>query len=228
MMLHVQNIDVYYGVYQALFGVSLKVKKGEIVCIVGRNASGKTTLLRSIMGMVHVKRGAIIFRGENITNEAPYKIAEKGIAYIPPVGEEVFNELTVRENLLLGGIKSRCRDINVALTYFPALKGLLDRRAHTLSGGERRMLSIARALMGKNELLLLDEPSEGLAPIMVMAVRDVLRKVNEEGVTLLLAEQNTKLAMELADRIYVMQDGEVKDEGTVEEVRTSLKKYLFV
>jgi branched-chain amino acid transport system ATP-binding protein len=228
MMLEVHDIHTSYGVAHILFGVSLEVKEGQAVCLLGRNGMGKTTTLITIMGLIHPTQGSITFQGEDITKEPTHKIASRGIGYVPEE-RRLFPELTVKENLDIAAIGSKDSDKESALNYFPTLKKLLDRMAGTLSGGEQQMLAIARALIGKPALLLLDEPSEGLAPLIVDDLGRTIKQIRKET-TVLLIEQNLQLSLDLADRTYIMMNGAIVFEGTPEELEGSeaIEKYLLV
>ncbi|MGQ9823418.1 MAG: ABC transporter ATP-binding protein [Desulfotomaculales bacterium] len=232
-MLRVNDIHTFYGLSHILFGVSLEVKKGEVVCLLGRNGAGKTTTIRSIMGLVSPRQGEVVFKGEVITGQPPYRIARKGISWVPD-NRRIFPDLTVAENLEIAEKKSGSGskwNIEKVYTLFPVLKRIQGRRGGNLSGGEQQMLSIARALLGNPELLLLDEPTEGLAPLIVRELEEQILRLKEEGISILLAEQNLKSALRLADRCYVMERGRVCYQGTVdelnqnEEIRT---RYLLV
>ena len=227
-MLEVHDIHTSYGEARILFGVSLEVKEGQTVCMLGRNGMGKTTTLVTIMGLIHPTQGSIKFQGDDITKEPTHRIASRGIGYVPEE-RRLFPELTVKENLDIAAIGSKKSDTESALDYFPALKQLLHRLAGTLSGGEQQMLAIARALIGRPSLLLLDEPSEGLAPLIVENLGRTIQEIKKET-TILLVEQNLLLSLELADRTYIMMNGAIVFEGTPEELQQSqaIEKYLLV
>jgi len=218
-MLKIKDLNVYYGGLHALKEVSLNVKKGEIVALIGRNGAGKTTLLNTISGLIKPKSGSIKFMDKEITNLKPASIVNLGL-YQVPEGRLIFSPLTVKENLELGAyltggkISSNAREkMESVFRLFPILKERLNQRAGTLSGGEQQMLAIARALMGKAKFLALDEPSLGLAPIVAREIFHVLLKLKKEGVTILLVEQNAKAALSIADRAYVLDAGRVILEG---------------
>jgi len=221
-MLEVKRINVYYGDLQALWDVSFEVNKGEIVTIVGSNGAGKTTTLRTISGLLRPKPGEISFMGERIDRLPPHKIVEKGIAHIPE-GRRLFPYMTVLENLELGAYTREAREkkddtLEWVYQLFPKLKERRSQLAGTLSGGEQQMLAIGRALMSRPKLLMSDEPSLGLAPKLVLLVFEMLKKINEEGITILLVEQNVRHALELADRGYVLETGKIVLEGDSREL----------
>jgi len=221
-VLEVDNIDVYYGELQALWGVSLHIEEGEFISLVGSNGAGKTTTLRTISGLLTPRRGKIIFAGKDVTGWPPHRIAQEGLAHIPE-GRQLFPRLTVLENLKMGAYTPRARErfdetLEFVFTLFPRLKERRDQIAGTMSGGERQMLAIARGLMLRPKLLMLDEPSLGLAPKLVQRVMDTLKRLHEEGLTILLVEQNVRYALELADRGYVLETGRVVMEGGGKEL----------
>ncbi|HIJ08498.1 TPA: ABC transporter ATP-binding protein [Candidatus Bathyarchaeota archaeon] len=216
-MLKVENISAGYGLVQILWNVSFNVKDKEIVSIIGPNGAGKTTLVRTIAGLIPAKAGNVRFNGEKITGKQPYEIVKKGITLIPE-GREIFPRMTVEENLLLGAytIAEKTQvDSSKQRVYqiFPVLKKKEKALAQTLSGGEQQMLVICRSLMSNPKLLILDEPSLGLAPIIVEKVLDTLRMINEDGMTVLLVEQNIRDSLNLADRAYVLEEGKIIIEG---------------
>jgi len=236
-MLKLENVNTYYGHSHILFDVSLKVKKGEIVALLGRNGVGKTTTLQTIMGLTPSKSGMITFKGEGITERKAYQIANAGIGFVP---EErwIFSNLTVNQNLIMGIKPGRMgkevKDgwtIERAYEFFPTLAARKKQKAGVLSGGEMQMLTIVRTLMGNPELVLIDEPTEGLAPIIVEKVNKVIREINDQGTTVLLVEQKMHVCLGLADRIYVMSKGEIKWTGKPQELeqRDDIRKdYLEV
>jgi branched-chain amino acid transport system ATP-binding protein len=233
MILEVEGIDSYYGLSHILFGVSLTVSRGEIVCLLGRNGAGKSTTMKSIMGLVPPSKGTVRFKGENVTRIKPYILARKGMGYVPD-DRRVFADLTVDENLEIAEKrtdKGSKWNREAVYGFFPPLKELKARKGGLLSGGEQQMLTIARALMTDPDLLLLDEPTEGLAPLIVKMLEEQILKLKEAGLTVLLAEQNQKVALNLSDRGYVIDNGAIRFHGTSlelnenEEIR---KKYLLV
>ncbi|MBU1712120.1 MAG: ABC transporter ATP-binding protein [Proteobacteria bacterium] len=232
-MLEVEGIDTYYGLSHILFGVSITVEKGEIVCLLGRNGAGKSTTMKSIIGLTPPSKGTVRFKGELVTGKKPYILARKGMGFVPD-DRRVFADLTVEENLEIverkfhkeaGWNKERVYD------FFPALKDIASRKAGFLSGGEQQMLTIARALMTDPDLLLLDEPTEGLAPLIVKMLEEQILRLKASGLTVLLAEQNQKVALKLSDRGYVIDNGAIRFHGTSRELRENeeiRKKYLLV
>lgn len=218
-MLELEGVNSYYGDNHILFDINIHVDEGEVISLVGRNGVGKTTTLRSIMGMAEVRQGSVVYKGEDVTNRPPDDIAGMGIGYIPE-DREIFSGLSVRENLRIAGTNVPDRDARIddALDRFPALESLLDQPGRTLSGGEQQMLSIARALVGDNDLLLIDEPTEGLAPLIAEDVQEAITELQGE-LTILLVEQTTSIIYDISDRLYGMVDGEVVFEATPEEAR---------
>jgi branched-chain amino acid transport system ATP-binding protein len=234
VLLEVNGIETFYGIFQAVFDVSLDLDQREVVCLLGRNGAGKTTTLTSIVGLNRPRSGRISFKGIDITGRRPYQIARLGIGFVPE-GRWVFSELTVRENLELGSRKAGWRDRLIGLervyALFPNLKNLENRNGGTLSGGEQQMLTVGRTLMGNPELVLLDEPTAGLAPVVAQLLGDQVITLKESGFTLLLAEQNALLAMRISDRAYVIDKGSIVYEGSVEALRDTekmMKEYLGV
>lgn len=211
-MLKLQNIHTHYGAIQALNDVSVEVHQGEIVTLIGANGAGKTTLLMTVCGSPRASSGTVTFEGENITHDQTHTIMRRGIA-ISPEGRRVFPELTVSENLKMGGFFLNTKEIDAGLAHvydlFPRLKERADQRAGTMSGGEQQMLAIGRALMTKPKLLLLDEPTLGLAPLIIAQIFDIIRTIRDEGVTVFLVEQNANKALGVADRGYVLETGKV-------------------
>ncbi|HOG59592.1 MAG TPA: ABC transporter ATP-binding protein [Anaerolineaceae bacterium] len=219
-MLKLTDIDTYYGDLQALWGISLEVKEGEMVSLIGPNGAGKTTSLLSITGLLRPSNGSILFDGHDLLKVPPYKVVDLGISMVME-GGRVFAGMTVMENLELGAYgtrarKQRAETVDHVFEIFPRLKERLTQRAGTLSGGERQMLAIGRAMMSKPKLLMLDEPSFGLAPILVDAIFEMVKSINKQGVTILLVEQNVRAALELADRAYVIENGRIVGEGSGE------------
>ena len=229
-MLEVKGIHTFYGMSHILFDVSLEVKKGEIVCLLGRNGAGKTTTLRSIIGLTPPRQGSIKFKGEEIIGKEPYILVRKGMGYVPG-DRRIFADLTVAENLEIAAREGGMWNKEKVYELFPALKKIESRKGGYLSGGEQQMLTIARTLMGNPELLLLDEPTEGLAPLMVKALEEQIRELKRAGLTILLAEQNVRSALRLSDRGYIIDDGRIRFQGSVEELRENeeiRRKYLLV
>ena len=233
MLLEVQGINTYYGLSHILFDVSIQVERGEVVVLLGRNGAGKTTTMRSIMGLTPPKTGKVIFDGKDVTGVAPYKVARIGIGFVPE-DRRIFPDLTVRANLDVGLRKTKGKTswtIDRIYQLFPRLKELANRRGGNLSGGEQQMLTIARTLMGSPDLILLDEPSEGLAPIIVKALGEFIDLLKREGTTVLLSEQNVKFSLKHSDRAYIVDNGHIKYQGTIEELEKDedvKKRYLAV
>lgn len=223
MILEAQDLYTAYGLSQVLFGVSLSVGQGEVVSILGRNGVGKTTSLRSIMGLVRPSSGSVRWRGREITGLAPYEIARLGIGFVPE-DRRIFADLTVWENLDVARRPPRRGDgwtVERVYDLFPALRDLRNRRSGFLSGGEQQMLTIARTLMGNPELLLLDEPSEGLAPLVVEQLREQMVRLKAEGIAILLCEQSTKFSLGLSTRAYILEKGRVCYQGALEEIEAN-------
>uniref|UniRef100_A0A7C3WLI9 ABC transporter ATP-binding protein n=1 Tax=Dictyoglomus turgidum TaxID=513050 RepID=A0A7C3WLI9_9BACT len=221
-MLSIKDLHVYYGGIKALQGINLDVKEGEVVALIGANGAGKTTTLRSIFRLTPIVKGDIYFYEINLTKLPSYKIASLGIAHVPE-GRRVFPNMTVKENLEMGAYLVKDKKViekNLEFVYnlFPRLKERQKQLAGTLSGGEQQMLAIGRALMSNARLLLLDEPSMGLAPLLVQEIFSVLKKINEEKITLLLVEQNANMAFSIAHRVYVMETGKIVLSGPTEEI----------
>jgi branched-chain amino acid transport system ATP-binding protein len=212
-LLEIDEIHVFYDNIEALKGVSLKVETKQIVTLVGANGAGKTTTLRAVSGLLHPRKGEIRLEGESLGDTPPHEIAEMGVLQVPE-GRRIFARLTVEENLAMGAFTRRDRrliaeDKERMLTLFPRLRERLKQVAGTLSGGEQQMVATARALMGRPRVLLMDEPSMGLSPVMVEQVFETIRTINEQGVTVLLVEQNALMALSIADYAYVMESGQI-------------------
>ena len=226
-MLKIRNLNTYYGAIHALKGIDLDVPEGKIVTLVGSNGAGKSTTVLSATGILKVAEGSVIeLNGENIANMGPHKIVKRGVS-LSPEGREVFPSLTVEENLRLGAFPVRNQKKLVSDGYervcqlFPRLKERLKQQAGTLSGGEQQMLAIGRSLMGNPKLLLLDEPSLGLAPNLVQLIFDLIRDINRQGVTILLIEQNANMALKVADYGYVLETGRITLHGPAKELRSN-------
>ncbi|MCJ0596897.1 ABC transporter ATP-binding protein [Enterococcus cecorum] len=223
-MLKVQDLSVHYGMIQAVHNVSFEVKQGEIVSLIGANGAGKTTILRTISGLVRPSNGHIIFEGKNIEKAAPQKIVADGLSQVPE-GRHVFSGLTVQENLDMGAFLRKDstlkEDFEQIFAKFPILKERRNQDAATLSGGEQQMLAMGRALMSKPKLLLLDEPSMGLAPIFIKGIFSIIQEIQAQGTTVLLIEQNAKMALSIANRGYVLETGKIVLEGTGKELLAS-------
>lgn len=232
-MLDVKGIHSYYGLSHILFDVSLHVSRGEIVCLLGRNGAGKSTTIKSIMGLLPPKEGTITFKGENVTGKKPYLLVRRGMGYVPD-DRRVFKDLGVGENLEISERKRQspfCWTKELVYEFFPALKPIRTRKAGLLSGGEQQMLTIARALMTNPEFLLLDEPTEGLAPMVVKVLEDRIRELKNRGLTVLLAEQNQKVALGLSEEGYLIDNGVIRYHGKKEDLRANeevRRKYLLV
>ncbi|MFQ3619458.1 MAG: ABC transporter ATP-binding protein [Spirochaetales bacterium] len=222
-MLEVKDLEVSYGAIRAVKGISFYVEKGEIVTLIGANGAGKSTTLRTISGLLKPQKGKIYFQGQDITDLPPHKIVELGVNQVPE-GRGVFTNLTVKENLILATYTRQDRsrieaDLEQVFTIFPRLKERINQSAGTLSGGEQQMLAVARALMTKGEVMLLDEPSMGLAPVLVDEIFRILRDINKQGKTILLVEQNAHRALEIAHRGYVFETGNIVYTGTATELQ---------
>jgi branched-chain amino acid transport system ATP-binding protein len=220
-LLTVEGIDTAYGLSRVLFGISLDVAAGECVSLLGRNGVGKTTTMRSVMGLTPPARGRVVWQGRDITGWPPHRVARAGIGFVPE-DRRIFAELSVRENLEVGARAARRPGrwtIEAVGELFPVLRERRDQPGGFLSGGEQQMLTIARTLTGNPELLLLDEPSEGLAPLVVDTLRDKIAELKAQGLTILLAEQRVDFALALADRIYVLEKGVVRHSGAAAELR---------
>ena len=213
MILDVRGINTYYGLGHILHGLSLTVAEGEVVALLGRNGAGKTTTLRSITGLTPPRTGEILYKGRNIVGLGPHRISQMGIALVPET-RGIFSYLTARENLSIARRPRSRWQVENVLQRFPQLGEVLDRKGRLLSGGEQQMLAIARALLTGPDLLLLDEPSQGLAPLVVEAVVGTILELKRERVSMLLVEQNAEMALQLADRVYVIDHGTIVFEGT--------------
>ena len=223
-LLELDNVHSYYGHIHALHGISLRVEEGEIVTLIGANGAGKSTTLRTISGLIKPRQGSVRLRDQNITSLPPYQIVEKGVGHVPE-GRGIFPRLTVRENLEMGAytLKDRAelaRRMENVFVLFPRLKERIDQKGGTLSGGEQQMLATARGLMLKPHILLMDEPSMGLAPVLVEAIFGVIRELNQkDGTTILLVEQNALMALSVAHRGYVLQTGQIMVSDTSENLK---------
>jgi len=231
-MLEVKEIHTYYGTSHILFGISFNVKGGEAVCLLGRNGAGKTTTFRSIIGLTPPKKGSIKFRDKEIIGKPPYRIAKMGIGFVPDT-RRIFPDLTVRQNIMVARREKEKAVWNLETIYalFPKLRELDTHMGTQLSGGEQQMLTVARTLMTNPDLLLLDEPGEGLAPLVIQAMKEQLGKIKKLGITMLICEHNVGLATALSDRGYVIDKGTIRYQGTIEELQKNeevRKKYLMV
>jgi branched-chain amino acid transport system ATP-binding protein len=222
-LLTVEEIHTYYGEAHILQGVSLRLEEGEVVTLIGRNGAGKTTTLRSIMGIARPSRGRVMLRGEELTRRPTHEIARRGIAWVPEE-RRILPNLTVLENLRLGMLGRPGAGADGALDevfdYFPRLRERVEQRGRFLSGGEQQMLAIARGLVARPSVMLVDEPTEGLAPLIVQSLTEILSRINQRGTTLLLVEQTLEVAMALSHRLYVMDQGRIQFEGTPGALRT--------
>jgi branched-chain amino acid transport system ATP-binding protein len=231
-MLEAKEIHTYYGTSHILFGISFNVKEGEAICLLGRNGAGKTTTFRSIIGLTPPKSGSITFQGVEIVGKPSYRVAQMGIGYVPDT-RRIFPDLTVRQNILVARREKGKTIWNLETVYalFPKLRELDNHMGTQLSGGEQQMLTIARTLMTNPQLLLLDEPGEGLAPLVIQAMKEQLGEIKSLGTTMLICEHNVGLATALSDRAYVMDKGTIRYQGTIEELQKNeevRKKYLMV
>jgi len=234
MILELKDVHAYYGTSHVLFGVSLDVDRGEVICLMGRNGAGKSTTFRTVMGLTPARAGTVLFQGKDVTRLKVHTKARLGIGYVPE-DRQIFPELTVRENLDIGrssGIH-RVDGWNIDRIYglFPVLEKYDRKPGGQLSGGEQQMLTIARTLMGNPELVLLDEPTEGLAPVIVIALKEMILRLKEMGTTILLSEQNVKFAVKVSDRVFIIDNGAIRYrndiKGFVEDERVQ-KRYLAV
>ncbi len=233
MLLRVEGIDTYYETTHILFGVTLEINQGETVCVLGRNGVGKTTLMRSIIGLTPPRKGTISFQGNKINGKQPFQIARLGVGFVPE-NRDIFPNLTVEENLEIATIKRKDEgawNLDTVYALFPLLKQRRKQWGGTLSGGEQQMLTIARTLMGNPVLLLLDEPSEGLAPLVVEMIKEQILRIQQEGMTILLSEQNSATALEVSQRAYILEKGQVSWQGRTSELSDNpqiMEKYLGV
>lgn len=230
-MLRVNDLNVYYDNIHAIKSLSIEVNKGEIVSLIGANGAGKTTTLQTISGLIKAKSGTISFKGEDITTSPAHKIVKKGLSQVPE-GRQVFQNLTVRDNLILGAYSINAsqdeqrKQLERFFQIFPVMEERIGQKAGTLSGGEQQMLAMGRAIAARPDLLLLDEPSMGLSPLYVKEIFKVIKQLNEDGVTILLVEQNAKMALSISDRSYVLETGKIVMEGSAKELLSdeSVKK----
>ena len=226
-MLRIKDLKVNYGHVEALKGIDFKIKEGQIISLIGANGAGKSTLLKSISGLLPIKEGEVEFIGESLLKRAPEDIVTSGLIHVPE-GRRIFEGMSVYENLLLGAYTRKDKaqvekDITLMFERFPILKERRNQDAHTLSGVEQQMLALSRALLSKPKILLLDEPSMGLAPLIVIQIFDIIKQINQEGVTILLVEQNAKAALEISDYAYILESGQIKLHGEKEELLNSDK-----
>ena len=226
-ILKVEGLHVYYGSIHAIKGISFDVREGEIVTLIGANGAGKSTTLNTISGLLHPKSGSVSFLGQGLAHTAPHKVVERGLAQVPE-GRRIFLQMTVKENLEMGayvrmraGGGSVAEDLEMVYGLFPRLRERRRQVAGTLSGGEQQMLAMGRALMSRPRLLMLDEPSMGLAPLLVEQIFDIIRNLNEHGSTILLVEQNARMALSIASRGYVLETGKIVTTGTGQELLAS-------
>ena len=222
-MLKIDDIHVYYGAIHAIKGVSFEVHEGEIVALIGANGAGKSTILKTVSGLMHPRSGSISFMGENITHTDAHKLVRHGLAHVPE-GRRIFLQMSVQDNLEMGAFTQKevsKDDLEMVFNYFPRLKERRKQIAGTLSGGEQQMLAMSRALMSKPKLLMLDEPSMGLAPILVDQIFSIIKELHDAGTTILLVEQNASKALEIADRAYVLETGSITLSGTGRELANS-------
>lgn len=232
-MLEIKKLNAYYGKSHILWDVDLKAEQNMITALVGRNGMGKTTTLKCIMGLISNKTGEIVFKGEPIEKRPPYEIAKLGIGYVPD-NLGIFPTLTVEENILIASYLSKREgvwDLESVYMLFPKLKQLRNSRGGHLSGGEKKMLSIGRALAANPDLILIDEPTEGLAPLIVQTLAESLKRIKEGGITILLTDQNINFVKSVSDFVYIIEEGRIKHRGTVEEIKQSpeiILKYLTV
>ena len=224
-LLEVNNLEVFYGVIRAIKGISFKVEEGELVTLIGANGAGKTTTMQSVMGLIHARSGEIIYNGQKINNVPSHKIVKLGMTQVPE-GRRVFAELTVYENLMMGAYIEKNKsiiksDMEKVFELFPRLAERRNQVAGTLSGGEQQMLAMGRAIMSRPKLLMLDEPSMGLSPLLVDLVFQIIKQLHQDGTTILLVEQNAGKALEISDRAYVLENGNIVLSGTGKELSES-------
>ena len=222
-MLKVEDMHVYYGAIHAVKGVSFTVGEGEIVALIGANGAGKSTILKTVSGLMHPRSGSITFCGEDITHQDAYKLLRHGLAHVPE-GRRIFQQMTVQENLEMGAYINKGaseKDLEMVFDYFPRLKERRRQIAGTLSGGEQQMLAMSRALMSHPKLMMLDEPSMGLAPLLVDQIFAIIKELHRSGTTILLVEQNARKALQVADRAYVLETGTITLSGTGQELASS-------
>ena len=229
-MLEIKDLQVYYGVIQAIKGISFTVNEGEIIALIGANGAGKTTILHTISGLIPAKTGSVKFMDKELTKTAPHKIGQMGMAHVPE-GRRIFQELSVYENLKLGAYTRKDKaeieqSLQTVYGRFPRLEERKKQVAGTLSGGEQQMLAMGRALMSRPKIILMDEPSMGLSPLLVSEIFDIIKSINESGTTVLLVEQNAKKALSIADRAYVLETGNIVLEGGAKDLMNddSIKK----
>ena len=229
-MLEIKDLEVYYGVIQAIKGISFEVNKGEVIALIGANGAGKTTILHTITGLLSPKKGSVIYEGTDITKIPAHKIVSLGMAHVPE-GRRVFADLSVYENLKMGAYTRKDKNeveetLEKVYERFPRLKERKNQMAGTLSGGEQQMLAMGRALMSKPKIILMDEPAMGLSPILVNEIFDIIQEVSKSGTTVLLVEQNAKKALSIADRAYVLETGKIVLDGKAEDLLNddSIKK----
>ncbi len=220
-LLKVEDINVYYGAIHAIKGISFEVNEGEIVTLIGANGAGKSTTLKTVSGILHSHSGSIDFEGNSISHIPPHKLISMGIAHVPE-GRRIFQQLTVKENLEMGAYTRPKSEVKASMENvferFPRLKEREKQVAGTLSGGEQQMLAMGRALMSRPKLMMLDEPSMGLSPLLVQQIFDIIKELNDAGTTILLVEQNAKMALSIADRAYVLETGKIVMEGNAKEM----------
>ena len=222
-MLKIDDIHVYYGAIHAIKGVSFEVGEGEIVALIGANGAGKSTILKTVSGLMHPRSGSISFCGDDIAHTDAYKLLRHGLAHVPE-GRRIFQQMTVQDNLEMGAYihkEVNKDDLERVFNYFPRLKERRKQIAGTLSGGEQQMLAMSRALMSRPKLMMLDEPSMGLAPILIDQIFEIIKQLHADGTTILLVEQNASKALEIADRAYVLENGKVILSGTGKELASS-------